>query len=109
MCPYYNSFKICSYAVATADINKGLKECLKWYKEKNRRISHLMKLVRTDIPQCPGSKGKVNCQKRKIKQLPIQDRIQRAYSDVTPFKFEPFRLKKMNLKITVCQGYHGKM
>ena len=69
---------------------------------KNKGTQNLTKLFRN------GSNGNANCQKRKMKQkLLIQERVQRTYSDVTPFTIEPFRFKRMNLIIAVCQGFHG--
>ena len=69
---------------------------------KNEATQNLKKLVRN------GSKGNANCQGRKIKQkLPTRERVQRTYSDVTRFTFEPFRFKRMNLIIAICQGCHG--
>lgn len=69
---------------------------------KYKGTQNLTKLFRN------GSNGNANCQKRKMKQkLLIQERVQRTYSDVTPFTFEPFRFKRMNLIIAVCQGLHS--
>ena len=70
---------------------------------------NLSRLLHIDMPSNPGCKGgKPSISSRSIPKVPIEERCRRSYTSSRLTNKEvnvnPFVLKKMNLKIKICQG-----
>ena len=72
---------------------------------------NLSRLLRPDMPSNPGCKGeKPSASRRSTPKLPIEKRCRKSYPSYCRtskgVNINPFVLKKMNLKIKICQGCH---
>ena len=109
-CPHYNALKLCSHVIVTAEANEDLKVFLQFYtKKKEAEKMNLSRLLRTDMPSNPGCKGgKPSTSRRSTSKLPIEKRCRKSYPSSCHtnkgVNVNPFVLKKMNLKIKICQG-----
>ena len=109
-CPHYNALKLCSHVIATAEANKDLKAFLQLYvKKKDAEKMNLSRLLQYDMPSNPVCKGgKPSTSRRSTPKLPIEERYRKSYPSSCHTNKEvnvnPFVLKKMNLKIKICQG-----
>jgi hypothetical protein len=118
-CPHWNGIKICSHTIAAAESNGDLSKFLVWYKQKrSTKAANLSAVVRTDMPQHPGRKGGVPVTSRRATpKLPVDARRKRTYSKSTESSSivtevpntNPFYVKKMNIRIQVCQGCRGPL
>lgn len=116
-CPHWNGMKICSHTIATAESNGELKNFLAWHKcKRSNKPINLSAVVHTDMPLNPGRKGGVPVTSRRTApKLPVQARMKRTYStsstsstSVVP-NTNPFYMKKMNMRIRICQGCRGPL
>ena len=111
-CPHYNALKLCSHVIVTAEANEDLKVFLQFYtKKKEAEKMNLSRLLRTDMPSNPGCKGgKPSTSRRSTSKLPIEKCCRKSYPSSCHtnkgVNVNPFVLKKMNLKIKICQGCH---
>ena len=107
-CPHYNALKLCSHVIATAEANEDLKVFLQFYaKKKEAEKMNLSRLLRTDMPSNPGCKGgKPSTLRRSTSKIPIEKRYPSSCHTNKGVNVNPFVLKKMNLKIKICQGCH---
>ena len=72
---------------------------------------NLSRLLRTHMPSNPGCKGgKPSTSRRSTLMSPIEKRCRKSYPSYCHtnkgVNINPFVLKKMNLKIKICQGCH---
>ena len=90
----------------TAQQNGELLDFLNYYKQSCAKSGiNLSLTVRADMPKNPGRKGGVpSTARRASPKLPINERVKRSYPQNSIPNVNPFRLKKMNFRIKVCQG-----
>ena len=110
-CPHFNGIRICSHTVVTAQQNRELLDFLNHYKQScARKAINLSLTVRTDMPKYPGRKGGVpSTARRSSPKLAINARVKRLYPQSSIPNINPFRLKQMNFRITICQKYRGPL
>ena len=93
----------------TAKQNGELHDFLNYYKQScEKRDINLSLTVRTGMPKIL-VESVPSTARRASPKLPINERVKRSYFQNSIPNVNPFRLKKMNFQIKVCQGCRGPL